>query len=195
MRSKSSSSSRNVAGILMRSMWPVVKLLRNVFCSSIASRSRRVMKSARPTPIALPCEASASDSAAITRMTGLVRSSPSRTAAVADNVRVHAGAAERFADRIDDQHIDMIERQPRKIMAVPFDQLGLAPQDVGSAARRAARPFDRSRLPESPGRPRSCPSRAPPCPFRAACLSSAAWAPSETSWPRAFCPCRRRSFS
>ena len=29
-------------------MWPVVKALRNVFCSSIASRKSRVMKSARP---------------------------------------------------------------------------------------------------------------------------------------------------
>ena len=52
-------------------------------------------------------------------------------AAVADDVRVHAGAAERFADRVDDQHVDVIERQAREVMAVALHQLRLALQNVG----------------------------------------------------------------
>ena len=111
-------------------MWPVVKLLRNVFCSSIASRSRRVMKSASPTPIALPFEDVCQRQGGDDMDDRLGEVFAVAAAAVADDVRVHAGAAERFADRVDDQHVDVVERQSRKVVAMPLDQFGLAPQNI-----------------------------------------------------------------
>ena len=177
-------------------MWPVVKALRNVFCSSIASRSRRVMKSARPTPIALPCEASASERAAITWIRGLGEVFAVADAAVADHVRVHAGAAVRLADRVDHQHVDVVERQAREVVAVPLEELRLAGEDFGRARRRAARPSGRSRLRGSRGRPRSCPSRARPGPFRSSMSFIVRRGGGvERRRPTGFCPCRRPSSS
>src|SRR4051794_17098280 len=55
--------------------------------------------------------------------------------AEAEDVCVHARAAERLTDRIDDEHVNVIQRQPRKIMFVTLDQLGLASQDVARPQR------------------------------------------------------------
>ena len=50
--------------------------------------------------------------------------------AIADDVGVHAGAAVRFSDFVNHQHVEVVDRQARKICLVFLQQLGFALQDL-----------------------------------------------------------------
>ena len=122
------SSSGSTIGIRDRRIpaGPAVKQLMYVFSKSIWLATDAGMKSAKPMPNTLPALMSVMPSSTIADTIGRLGVGETVHPEAAGDVRIERGAGDVLAAALDDQHVDLLERQRRHERPGVFGELVLA---------------------------------------------------------------------